>query len=112
MGDPLGSAQEMDKTVQPKAKANNTSVCRVLGHYRMVSEQYTGRKWMDIPASRGESPGRVPAGRPLWRPGGGWNAQRVAQPFRRRRESLDKKVSSLPSVVLDLCNGSMRTSIL
>ena len=27
MGDPLGSGQEMDKTVRPKAKADNISVC-------------------------------------------------------------------------------------
>ena len=112
MGEPPGSGQESDKTVWPKAKADNTSVCRVLGRYRMVSEQYTSRKWMDIPASWGESPGQGPAGQPLQRPGGGRNAQRVAQPFRRRRGSLDKKVSSLSSVVLDLCDGSTRTSIL
>ena len=47
VGDLLGSGQEMDKTVQPKAKADHTSVCGVPGRYRMVSEQYTSRKWMD-----------------------------------------------------------------
>ena len=77
MGDPLGSGQEMDKTVRPKAKADNISVCGVPGHYRMVSEQYTSRKWMDTPASRGESLGRSPASRPLWKPGGGRNAWHI-----------------------------------
>ena len=59
MGDPLGSGQEIDKTVRPKAKADNTSVCGVSGRYRMVSEQYTSRKWMDIPASGGNPQGEA-----------------------------------------------------
>ena len=59
VGDPLGSRQEVDKTVRPKAKADNTSVCGVPGRYRMVSEQYTSRKWMDIPVSGGNPQGEA-----------------------------------------------------
>ena len=62
MGDLLESGQEMDKTVRPKAKADNTSVCGVPGRYRMVSELYNNRKWMDIPANLGG----IPRARPSW----------------------------------------------
>ena len=52
----------MDKTVRPKAKADNTSVCEVPGRYIMVSELYTSRKWMDIPTNLGG----IPRVRPNW----------------------------------------------
>ena len=52
----------MDKTVRPKAKANNTSVYGGPGRYKMISEQYTSRKWTDIPASLG----RIPRAKPNW----------------------------------------------
>ena len=35
MDDPLGSGQEMDKTMRPKAKAENTSMCGVPSRYSL-----------------------------------------------------------------------------
>ena len=60
MGNPLGSGQEMDKTVWLKAKVDNSwNGIGVPGRYRMVSKQYTSLKWMDIPASRGNPQGEA-----------------------------------------------------
>ena len=38
MGDPLGSGQEMDKTVRSKVKADNASVCGVPGRYNGLTK--------------------------------------------------------------------------
>ena len=45
MGDPWEADREGIKPCGRKAKADNTSVYRVPGRYRMVSEHYTSRKW-------------------------------------------------------------------
>ena len=50
VGDPLGSGQEMDKTVRPKAKADNTSVCGVPSRYSWYqSSILAGSGWIHLP---------------------------------------------------------------